>query len=478
MELELTNVTAFVVSATEDELAWLIAYLTVEHETYQGGRKKTASILDVTVEDTQSFCAFNPWNKSFPAGLAVMLPKVAKTVGIVVTVVDVRNRVAAPDLSPENVHWLRDYQAAAVRALIFRGGRGLIKAATGAGKTEIFIALTRVVDCEWLFLVHRIDVATQTIERYLARTGERAGTFEKGVWRKGTCNVTITSFQSVASALRQQRRGKASGRKGARDVTHLLREVEAIFVDEVQSLSGALNYDICQSFEGAYYRIGASGTPLDRKDKDTLQTIGALGPILTEITTPELVERGVLAHSIIRMIPCYQWMQCDATWPEVYDACVVNSDLRNGLIVTMIEVARKPCLAFVINIAHGQTLLRHVEASGLRVQFVHGEEGDTSARRAVLDRLVAGELDVVICTVIFQEGVDVPQLASGVIATGQASVVATLQRLGRIIRRAPGKEVFEIWDVQDQGQFWIEKQALARRDAYEREGHVVLDNWS
>lgn len=477
MHIELTNSYAYVREATDSEVVWLVQYLSVELEQKHQRRALAAHLLD-ELPTVNTFCAFNPLNHCFPTGLAIALPRVAQQAGIEVEVTDSRERVCAPDLQRTHVAWLRDVQWDTVCKVIKRGGRGLIKAITGAGKTEMFIALTRLLDCEWLYVVHRSDLPAQTAERYTLRTGEVAGTFDAGAWRKGTCNVTVATFQSLMSALRRHGKNKPPLRRGDAGIEGLLEGIEAIYVDEVHSTSGDTYASTIMMFDRAYYRIGASSTPLERSAKDRLQTLGVCGPILAEVKHSELADLQLLARADIRMIPCDQWASREHDWREVYLRLIVHSERRNRLIMAMIEACQKPAFVFVEELDHAQLLLNASLDSGIRTEVVNGNVL-IKQRLAAVKRLVAGEIEVIISTVVFQEGIDVPELASIVVAGGKAAAVACLQRLGRPMRVPVSghKPTFEVWDVLDTGHWWTEKHALSRKDIYEKAGHTVHARW-
>lgn len=109
---------------------------------------------------------------------------------------------------------------------------------------------------------------------------------------------------------------------------------------------------------------------------------------------------------------------------------------------------------------------------GLRAGYVHGAH-TTEQREAAIEQLVAGRLEVLVCSVIFQEGVDVPALRSVVIAAGGQSTIAAIQRVGRGLRKSEGKTSCVVWEVLDRGQRWLEAHARARRLAYQAEGYEV-----
>jgi superfamily II DNA or RNA helicase len=113
-----------------------------------------------------------------------------------------------------------------------------------------------------------------------------------------------------------------------------------------------------------------------------------------------------------------------------------------------------------------------LENAGMRTEFVWGAH-ETWLRSKILDRLTHDKLDVVVCSSVFQQAIDVPELRAIVNGAGGASVIATLQRLGRGTRRAEGKDSFELWDIVDRGNRWLERHSRERIRAYEGEGYTV-----
>jgi superfamily II DNA or RNA helicase len=231
----------------------------------------------------------------------------------------------------------------------------------------------------------------------------------------------------------------------------------------------------------AHYRFGLSGTPLARGDKRSVLAIGALGPVVYRIIPDVLIRAGVLAKPKIRLTSVVQRSE-RPTWQGVYGESIVRSSIRNKAVVECARKAEKPCLVFVKEIAHGKLIKKALEQAGLTSEFVYGED-DTSERRESIKRLVRGDSDVLVCSVVFQEGIDIPALRSVVIASGGKSVIAALQRIGRGMRKSLGKDEFEVHDIADKGCGcgsrghagcrWLEKHTRARVKAYAGEGFQV-----
>jgi superfamily II DNA or RNA helicase len=256
-------------------------------------------------------------------------------------------------------------------------------------------------------------------------------------------------------------------------VRELLEGTEGIIVDESHVLPAGSFYRVAMATPRAYYRVGLSGTPLARTDKRSALAIGALGPVIYRISAEQLVAEGVLARPKVRMVTVTQSNLGGVTWQGVYGNGVVKSTKRNAVLASVVQRAEKPCLLFVKELRHGRELEKRLSAMGLHVDFTHGQHS-TDWRRNMVKSLVAGRLDVVICTVVFQEGVDIPELRSVVIGSGGESVIAALQRVGRGTRKTADKDEFEVWDIADRGNKWLEKHARARQHAYAAESFETI----
>jgi superfamily II DNA or RNA helicase len=131
------------------------------------------------------------------------------------------------------------------------------------------------------------------------------------------------------------------------------------------------------------------------------------------------------------------------------------------------------------------------------VEFVFGKV-QTHARQGAVRRLVHGDIDVLIANVIFQEGIDIPELQSVVNAAGGKSTIAAVQTTGRGMRRhdSTGRETkaeFFVYDVADRscgcryrgsdgkaryghaGCRWAERHTRGRMLAYRGEGYEVTE---
>jgi len=78
---------------------------------------------------------------------------------------------------------------------------------------------------------------------------------------------------------------------------------------------------------------------------------------------------------------------------------------------------------------------------------------DKEEREKVKKDLQEHKIDCVLASRIFDIGVDIPSLSGLVIACCGKSTVKALQRVGRVIRKYPGKKFAVIIDFADQAPF-------------------------
>lgn len=458
MKLVIENGWTGVPEASAVELEWLEQYLSSSVSHYRESRYGAPAIWA-----HERVCLLE--HGLFPTGLAPVVARAAKKDGFSVEWQDARVKPAEPELD-RLPSWLRDYQVeGATRAL--KMARGVLRVPMAGGKTEIFIAMTLALPVEWLFVVHSIDVAEATISRYHKWTGEQAGTFKQGVWHRGTSNVTVTGSTALW-------RGLKLGGQGAQE---LCRHVQAVNVDEAHGCSAETLWRGVLALEAAYWRIGQSGTPLHRDELANMRVVGALGPLIYELPTAQLVASGEIARTKVRMVACVQGGLAGVTWRGVYSAGIRDSRVRNRLLADMAVRAQKPCLLFVEQIKHGAAVLKELRARGVSAEFVHGA-ATTSRRKEEIRRLSEGEIDVLVANDIFKEGVNVPAVRSTINGAGKETAIATLQRAGRAMRKKAEGDDFEpntceTWDVFDEGHKWLAKHALARKATYENEGFDV-----
>jgi len=486
MLVRVENSWTVVTTATEAEQDWLDAFLSFKDTKAEIRARAGYARGDGRVKMTRKRRGGGP---AFPTGLLPIVQIGASGQGIRVDVVDSRgamdfdaDRLAELSLPPWNMDGNRDYQGDAIQAFLDGGassnlvqaplpGRGIIWAPTASGKGRIAAAVPYVIPGQWVFAVHRGHLAQDVRERWNSLAvpqGEPpAGWIGEGEWKVGP-RLTCATLQSLYA------------HKGSPKWRALVKGTVGLVIDEAHTAPAQTFLRTIQGFTNARWRLGLSGTPLDRSDKRSMVALGALGPIVYRIRAKPLQERGVLAVPTVRVVPVYQRPaapQHYGDWPILYQTLVVESTHRNGAVMAAVRYAmdkgETPGMVFVRSLDHGRRMTRMIERAGYAVRFVSGST-NTSSRKNACDDLRRGRLDFIVATKVFTEGVDVPELRTVINAQGGKSVIDTLQQTGRGMRVTADKKRVTVWEFGDKGTDMLNGHAKARIAAYQREGYSCV----
>ncbi len=344
-------------------------------------------------------------------------------------------------------------------------GRFLLGDFTVTHNTEIIVGVTRRLPGTWLMLVHRDVLVEQASDRYALRGGQAAANWTRvpvnqWAWAPG---LNVMTFQTLTAAIRRDQDA----------VDKAFARLSGVMVDECHVVPSTTYFAALMRCP-AEYRIGFSGTPLDRTDNRSLMAVAGLGKVIYKIRAKQLIDAGVLAAPKITIVPVRQQPLYGDKYLAIYKQRISQSETRNAAIVQIAKSAPKPCMVFVKEIEHGRLIKAACEKGGLATEFVYGLT-DGPQRRAAIERLERGDADVLIASVVFQEGVDIPGLESVVIASGGQSVIAALQRVGRGMRTNNGaKQTFQVYDILDLGVPCLEKHARRRMNTYVRESYETV----
>lgn len=465
MLIKLTNSYAELHDSSFEERSWLRRHLTFRPITAAGASTGRPTTL---LRETGAI-------PRFLAGLAQLVARDARNPRadearepFDVRIVDTRTAPCEPRLDAD-IGWLVDHQREGVEAIV-RNTRGVLAHATSAGKGEVAVALSRVLPCNWLFAAHRYNLIDDIATRYEKRTHLRAGRIGDGVWDIDGSEYVCATWQSLYARLS----------RGDPRAKEFLAQVEGVIADEVHTLPAETYSSVLDACPNAYWRVGLSGTPLDRLDQKSIYALGYIGPVVHTVGAQELVEKGLAAACQVKVIRCAQKLAPSSK--SAYDALVVHSAERNGLIVSHLLREELPAIVFVKTLAHGRVIKKMIEHAGVNTQTLFGS---TPARKRadVMKAVVREGRSVLITNKVAQEGEIDPSIVefrTVCNAAGGSSAIAVLQQLGRGMRRrdARGREVkseFVLLDVFDKVEGYpnhsLTLHSRERLEAYLRAGH-------
>lgn len=442
---------------------------------------------------------------SFPAGFVHLVHSELTRRGYQVQIV--KRPLPAP-LGPEkpvvdgfgNDDARYDYQLRAL-AQVERHGRGIIRVATGGGKSRIAKFITARYARPTLFLTTRGVLMHQMADAY-REMRLKVGLVGDGTWapiRDGiNCGMVQTLVARLAEPdLNQEIRDivAATAMKEievARDEIVALAEervaqktrlreqtieflhgIEVVIGEEAHEAGGNSYYEILRHCRNAPVRVALTATPFMRAaTEDNMRLMAAFGPILINISEKMLIERGILARPYFLFRECepHPKLRKTSPWQRAYQlGYVENTAMTAAIVLDAVRAKARalPVMTLVQRTAHGDALREAMTAAGLRVEYIRGESDQLTRRRA-LNRLGKGEIDVLIGTTILDVGVDVPAVGLVQLAGGGKAEVALRQRIGRGLRaKKSGPNVCFIADYSTGVNSHLREHARQRRGIIE-----------
>lgn len=99
----------------------------------------------------------------------------------------------------------------------------------------------------------------------------------------------------------------------------------------------------------------------------------------------------------------------------------------------------RPCVVFCTNVRHAEDTAWAFRQAGYAAVAISGETA-TDERTGALERLKAGDIDVVVNCQLWVAGVDCPAISCIIMLAPTKSLTKYLQSIGRGLRTAPGKQ--------------------------------------
>jgi superfamily II DNA or RNA helicase len=357
---------------------------------------------------------------------------------------------------------LRDYQKEAIYAWTQAGCRGLLVLPTGSGKTVLAVKAIEKQNCSTLVVVPTLVLLDQWRQVLSQAFNIEIGIIGGG--KEAIQPVTVSTYDSA--------------RIRARKLGNLF---DLLIFDEVHHLSAPSNRRVAERYI-AKKRLGLTATP--PKDQASLM-------ILVELVGPKLYELGVndlagthLSDFTVKTvrIPLNASEQYEYT--KQYDIYRGILNKRNIKIRSPRDylrfvqrsgrdpearralTARNQAMDIALNSKSKINYLKNLLKSNpnekvlmftSRNKLVYELSKDLlipaithltpqEEREEILRRFHKGDYKRIITSRVLDEGIDVPDASIAVILSGSGSNRQFVQRLGRILRKIPGKQavMFEL----------------------------------
>lgn len=373
---------------------------------------------------------------------------------------------------------LRDYQGEAIDSFL-KAKRGVIESPTGSGKTLLALGAAAKLGVPTLILAHTRNLVNQWADAAKADCRkQKIAVLVAGKWKGDplTATIIIASLGSLG--------GKTVAAKKKKFNAQMLARIKFIVGDEVHH-SPSKSFTKIVAACDAYYRLGVSATPFDRADGTGLLLEAYFGPRIHTVSKSRLVAAGHLARGMVAFLSCDKPSNLEArkrlTYNEAYKAGIVHNDYRNKKLAkcmaAQVRIHKKRVLCLVREIVHGYKILEATEEyiDQDRVAYV---TADTPANitKDILKEFGKGNIDLLIASPVFGEGVDIPSVDVVVVADSGKSVIGTTQKIGRGTRTNKGRKMsYLVIDVLDTTHKYLIDHAEKRIDIYDKQGLTFLE---
>lgn len=360
-----------------------------------------------------------------------------------------------------------DYQEKAIQEGL-RLKNGVLVMPCGSGKTQSGLEIIARLGGRALWLTHTQDLLNQSKKRAESvlmcedngRSPAAFGFITGGKVAIGT-HITFATIQTLCKL----------------DLSQYKDMWDIIIVDECQHCAGSPTrvtqfYKVISQLS-ARYKIGLTATP-HRADGLEKSMFALLGGIIHE------VKKEDVAHTTcpikVSQIPTGWYPDCECVlmgdgtidYSKVIDNMIHDKERFN---VVFNKLASLPRCEQIIVLANRVELLQK-----LCDEYNHNQIGDgvcisggsnnkkaKEERKKALEALNTGEIDCIFATYqLAKEGLDVPNLKYVVFATPEKDETTVVQSVGRVGRKANGKEYGTVIDfVDDFGMYkgWAKKRA-------------------
>lgn len=408
-------------------------------------------------------------------------------------------------------HRLRKYQMEAVRNCInakvgstpFR--RGIVCAATNAGKTLMAAALYDILDVPTLILCHKDEIMRQWLATFSEWfPNEKIGVYNRN--QESLENVTVAMVQTLY-ARRNTNRARV-----------ILQHFKCLIVDEAQHAPSASWSSVIQ-LSSAYYRYALSGTALQSSKDQRMRLKGLFGKVLVKITNEELVDQEFSSKPEVYMVKYKNKDVDDSTTRKLrkkiqrYQVAIHLAKKENNFAATTaIDVSLRKIrlelyareygcgiskgkaranaiskltqyhdgesiLIFVVSKDHGACLWKKLREDGIDVYYINGDT-PIEERNAFKNEFASGKIKVLITTMIWKEGIDIPLIDVLFMACAGKAPHTVLQIFGRGLRRSGKKKKIRVYDFYDRCSPNLKKHSKKRYRIYTKDSfEPIIKHW-
>ena len=321
-------------------------------------------------------------------------------------------------------------------------GLGLVRLATGTGKTALAQELIRHFGLKSIFLVPSLPILDQTLRRFEDAYGKK-NVRAYGGGKKDMGFITVATYQSVYKADPND-----------------FDDVHVVVADECHHIAAdTFNEVMTVKLKNAVHRYGLTAFE-ERADDSTILIEASVGPVIYQYDAPEAIEDGYLARPTFMFYDVYhthgKWTKYtmkDGKRTAVKDEMsvayngddgitayrnwVLGNNILNEFVANLVNEFvgdTQSVLILVDEKEHGDRLVELLKAHGIAAGYAIGGGKDNVQLQKDFN---SRKLKVLIGTSCLSEGADLIPVDILINMLGGASKSKILQAVGRGLRNDP-----------------------------------------
>jgi superfamily II DNA or RNA helicase len=333
---------------------------------------------------------------------------------------------------------LRPYQEKAIEATLSDyskdpNGSGVLYLATGTGKTVIAAELAKRIGGRTLFLVHRDELARQTVEKFGAVWPEVELGVVKAERNETDKQVTVASIQSIISDKRLEQIRK--------------NDYKTVIIDECHHISSVSWTKVVKALSG--YKVGLTATP---ERTDGARTDHIFNKILYQYTIVDGIRDEYLCDLYGKIFRLDD-LDLDQIGTAMGDFKVgkLSERLCSVQMVKAVvdawesEGGSLKTAFFCVDVLHAREITMELSRRGYKADYVSGDL-EVNDRRSRMSRFSSGETQCLASCMVLTEGWDEPSVECIALARPTKSQSLYIQMVGRGTRLHPGKTACKVLD--------------------------------
>jgi superfamily II DNA or RNA helicase len=318
--------------------------------------------------------------------------------------------------------------------------RNLVVAATGTGKTMIaaFDYQSLRTKCRrLLFVAHRREILEQALFSFRAVLGDpNFGELLVDGQRPALGECVFASIQSLHNRIEQIRP----------------KDYEYVVIDEFHHAEASTYRRLLNRLKPAEL-LGLTATP-ERGDGGDVSRFFD-GRLAVELRLWDALARGLLCpfqyYGVADGVDLtsLSWKQGGYDRAELENVYTGNHARTERILAAIQNYVPAPesmrALGFCVGVEHARFMAEQFTRRGISSSVVVGSD-ESRDRKAAISALRAGQIRVLFCVDVFNEGVDLPEVDTLLFLRPTESATLFLQQLGRGLRNHRGKYVTTVLD--------------------------------